>query len=136
MQRFCFGKSLGGGWIASVKHAMQRLVYSVVYHSPDAGRLFRIYHKSAGKYAGKGCKQVAHLDFGNQKKFVWNKSDWDGMIMLDFEDLKLAAPQGYEAILTTQYGDYMKLPDDKSTHDYFEFDPDVPYDYYFKESTQ
>lgn len=132
MQRFCFGTPLGGGLVASMKHALQRLVYSVVYHNPDASQLFSIYHENAGRYASKGCKQVAHLDFGYKNKFVWDKSDWDTKVILDFEDLKLVAPKGYEAILTTQYGDYMQLPDDKSTHDYFEFDPDVPYRMYFE----
>lgn len=131
MQRFCFGKPIGDGLFASVKHAIQRLVYSLFYNSPDAAQLFRIYHESAGRYAGKGCKQIAHLDFGFKQKFVWNKCDWDAMTMLDFEDVQLAAPQGYDAILTTQYGDYMQLPSDKSTHDYFEFDPDVSYKEFF-----
>ena len=131
MQRFCFGKPLRGGLVVSVKHAVQRLVYSLFYNSPDAAQLFCIYHESAGMYAGKGCKQIAHLDFGFKQKFVWNKSDWDAMTMLDFEDVQLAAPQGYNAILTTQYGDYMQLPDDKSTHDYFAFDPDVAYQEFF-----
>lgn len=134
MQRFCFGKPLGGGVVASVKHAMQRLVYSRFFNSPDAAQLFRIYHESAGRYAGKGCKQIAYLDFGFKKEFVWSKSDWDAMTMLDFEDVQLAAPQGYEAILTTQYGDYMQIPNDKSTHDYFEFDPDVAYLEYFRQN--
>ena len=44
----------------------------------------------------------------------------------------LNAPQGQNAVLKRQYGDYMKLPDDKSTHDYFDFDPDVPYTEYFE----
>jgi len=132
MQRFCFRKSLGEGLIANIKHAIQHAVYSMVYHSPDAAQLFRIYHKSAGEYAGKNCRQVAHLDFGYMEKFVWDKHDWDNLVKLDFEDMKLSAPQGYDAILTTQYGDYMKIPDDKSTHDYFEFDPDVPYERFFK----
>lgn len=132
MQRFCFDKPLGDGLIAKVKHGLQQMVYNLVYHHPNAAQLFRIYHEKAGRYAGKGCKQIAHLDFGFKQKFVWNKSDWDFMVMLDFEDLKLAAPQGYEDVLTTQYGDYMQIPDDKSTHDYFEFDPDVPYKVFFE----
>ena len=132
MQRFCFGKPLGGGWTIRAKHALQRLVYRLVYHSPDATQLFRIYHKNAGRFTGKGCKEVAHLDFGYHKKFVWNHSDWADAVQLDFEGLKLDAPAGYEAILKHQFGDYMRFPDDKSTHDYFEFDPDVPYAEFFK----
>lgn len=132
MQRFCFEKPVGGGLASSVKHALQRLVYRLVYHSPDATQLFRIYHRNAGKFAGKGCKEIAHLDFGYHKKFVWNRSDWANVVQLDFEGMKLNAPAGFEAILKNQFGDYMRFPDDKSTHDYFEFDPDVPYNEFFK----
>jgi hypothetical protein len=32
------------------------------------------------------------------------------------------------------YGDYMKIPEDKSTHDYIEFDPDVPYKNFFSKN--
>lgn len=132
MQRFCFGGFLGEGVAAKVKHGLQRMVYNMVYHHPNAAQLFRIYHENAGKYAGKECNQIAHLDFGYKMKFVWDKADWDGKVMLDFENMKLIAPQGYQTILTTQYGDYMQLPDDKSTHDYFEFDPDIPYTEFYK----
>jgi lipopolysaccharide cholinephosphotransferase len=132
MQRFCFDKPVEGGLTANAKHALQRLVYRLVYHSPDATQLFRIYHRNAGKFAGKDCKEVAHLDFGYHKKFVWNRSDWANAVQLDFEGKKLNAPVGFEAILRRQYGDYMRFPDDKSTHDYFEFDPDVPYTEFFK----
>lgn len=132
MQRFCFDKPVGGGLSANAKHALQRLVYRLVYHSPDATQLFRVYHRNAGKFAGKGCKEVAHLDFGYHNKFVWNRSDWANAVQLDFEGMKLNAPAGYEAILKHQFGDYMRFPDDKSTHDYFEFDPDVPYTEFFK----
>ena len=132
MQRFCFDKPVEGGLTANAKHALQRLVYRLVYHSPDATQLFRVYHRNAGKFAGKDCKEVAHLDFGYHNKFVWNRSDWANAVQLDFEGMKLNAPAGYEAILKHQYGDYMRFPDDKSTHDYFEFDPDVPYTKFFK----
>ena len=132
MQRFCFDKPVGGGLSANAKHALQRLVYRLVYHSPDATQLFRVYHRNAGKFAGKDCKEVAHLDFGYHNKFVWSRSDWANAVQLDFEGMKLNAPASYEAILKHQYGDYMRFPDDKSTHDYFEFDPDVPYTKFFK----
>lgn len=131
MQRFALGKALAGGWKNKVKHAFQMAVYRIVYHSPDAAGLYRIYQKVAGKYGGKGCKQIAHRDFGYHEKYIWNKSDWDEVIQLDFEDLKLNAPAGYDAVLKRQYGDYMQFPKDKSTHDYFEFDPDIPFNDFF-----
>lgn len=134
MQRFCFGKPQRGGLIFSIKHALQHFVYCSIYHSPDAAGLFRIYHKAAGKYVGRNCRQIAHLDFGYKERFVWAKIDWDEAVKLGFEDVELFAPKGYEAVLTTQYGDYMQIPEDKSTHDYFEFDPDVAYTDFFGDS--
>jgi lipopolysaccharide cholinephosphotransferase len=131
MQRFALGKTLRGGFANRIKHSLQRFVYRFVYHNPNTATLFELYQKAAGSYAGKNCRQVAHQAFGYWENFIWDKKDWDDQIQLDFEDMKLAAPKGYEAILRHQFGDYMKLPDDKSTHDYFDFDPDVPYTAYF-----
>ena len=131
MQRFALGKTLQGGMVNRIKHSLQRFVYRFVYHCPDTAALFEIYQKAAGKYAGKHCRQVAHQAFGYWENFIWEKKDWDERIQLDFEDLKLDAPKGYDAILKHQYGDYMKLPEDKSTHDFLDFNPDVPYTEYF-----
>ena len=131
MQRFALGKTLQGGIANRIKHSLQRFVYRFVYHCPDTAALFEIYQKAAGKYAGRHCRQVAHQAFGYWENFIWEKKDWDDRIQLDFEDLKLDAPKGYDAILKHQYGDYMKLPEDKSTHDFLDFNPDVPYTEYF-----
>ena len=131
MQRFALGKTLPGGFVNKMKHSLQRWVYRVIYHNPDSAALFKIYQNAAGKYAGKNCRQVAHQAFGYSEHYIWNKRDWDEHIQLDFEGLKLDAPKGYDAILKRQYGDYLRIPEDKSTHDYFEFDPDVPYTDYF-----
>ena len=131
MQRFALGKTLQGGIANKIKHSLQRFVYRFVYHCPDTAALFDIYQKAAGKYAGKHCRQVAHQAFGYWENFIWEKKDWDDRIQLDFEDLKLDAPKGYDAILKHQYGNYMKLPEDKSTHDFLDFNPDIPYTEYF-----
>ena len=131
MQRFALGKQLQKGFIKHIEHSLQRFVYRFIYRSPDTSTLFRIYHKAAGSFAGKNCRNIAHIDFGYHEKFIWNKKDWEEIIQLDFEDLKLNAPKGYDAILRRQFGDYLKFPDDKSTHVYFDFDPDVPYKEYF-----
>lgn len=131
MQRFCLGKTLSKGLVHRVKHGMQHFVYRCVYHSPNAAELFKIYHKKAGRYAGKQCKEVTHLDFGYKENLLWNRSDWTETVNLDFQDMSLIAPKGYDAVLKKQFGDYWKIPDDKSTHDYFEFDADVPYEQFF-----
>ena len=132
MQRFALGKTLDGGFANNIKHSLQRFVYRFCYHRPDTASLFMIYQKAAGKYAGKNCRQVAHQAFGYQDNFIWDKKDWEDHISLEFEDMRLDAPKGYDAILRHQYGDYLKLPEDKSTHDYLDFDPDVSYKEYFR----
>lgn len=131
MQRFALGKTMQKGFVKRAKHFLQKLVYRFVYHSPDTASLFKIYQRAAGKYAGRDCRQVAHQAFGYHENFIWEKKDWDYHIQLDFEDLKLEVPKGYDSILKRQYGDYMNIPEDKSTHDYFDFDPDVPFNLYF-----
>lgn len=131
MQRFSLGKTLPGGFVNKMKHSLQKWVYRVIYHNPDTAALFKIYQNAAGQYAGKNCRQVAHQAFGYSEHYIWNKRDWGEHIQLDFEGLKLDAPKGYDAILKRQYGDYMRIPEDKSTHDYFEFDPDISYTEYF-----
>lgn len=131
MRRFALAMPLKGGLVNKVKHALQKAVYRIIYHSPNSADLYRIYQKEAGKYAGTGCKQLAHRDFGYHEKYIWDKKDWDEVIQLDFEDIKLNAPAGYDAVLKRQYGNYMEIPNDKSTHDYLDFDPDQPYHVYF-----
>lgn len=134
MQRFALGKALPGGIVNEIKHTIQKMVYRCIYHNPDAAELFDIYQKAAGRYAGSGCRDVAHRDFGYQERYIWTKKDWDGTLPMTFEDMELDAPVGYDAILTRQYGNYNEIPEDKSTHDYLDFNPDVPYTEYFSDS--
>ena len=131
MQRFALGKTLQKGFVNDIKHSLQRFVYRSIYHSPNTASLFEIYQRAAAEFAGKKCRQIAHQAFGYQENFIWDRKDWDESTQLDFEDFTLDAPKGFDAVLRRQYGDYLKLPDDKSTHDYFDFDPDVPFTEYF-----
>lgn len=132
MARFSLHKKVSGGLLNYLKHGLQRIIFKYVLGSPDASRLFEIYQKKAGCYAGKGTLKVAHQAFGYQENFIWEYKDWEKTTSLRFQDLRLKAPMGYGSILKQQYGDYMKIPDDKSTHDYIEFDPDLPFEDYFK----
>ena len=131
MSRFALGKELKGGLVNVIKHSIQRLFYNLAFSKPDASELFRIYQRKAGKYAGKHKRRIAHQAFGYDSHFIWNSMDWEETVLLPFEDLLLVAPKGYDAILRHQYGDYMQFPKDKSTHDYFEFNPDIPYTEFF-----
>ena len=55
------------------------------------------------------------------KRELFPLSDFASTVELDFEDLKLSAPVGYDHVLSSMYGDYMKLPPKEkqiSHHDY------------------
>lgn len=131
MSRFALGRSFEGGWKKKIKLSLQKLVYTIVFRKPDTARLFEIYQKVAGSYAGHNTHSITHQAFGYNPHFIWNSSDWEETIMLPFEDTFFRAPKGYDAILRHQYGDYMQIPEDKATHIYHSFDPDVPYNVFF-----
>ena len=131
MARFAFQRSLKGGIWNTIKHSLQKLVYSMVLKKPDTAQLFNLYQKEAGRYAGQGKHSLAHQAFGYNPHFVWDAKDWEKTVLLPFEEIMLCAPAGYDAILRHQYGDYMQIPEDKATHDVYHFNPDIPYNKYF-----
>ena len=127
MQRFCMNQPPKPGFLNILKYIIRKAMYQMS-GSPNAVELFEKYQNCAGRYWGKGGKQVSHLAFGYHDNFIWDYEDWKDGVELPFGDDTLVAPKGYDAVLKKQYGDYMRIPDDKSTHDYFVFDPDVPYE--------
>ena len=130
MSRFALGKKLKGGLINKAKHFLQKAVYSLM-KKPNAAELFKFYQRKAGRFAGAKKECIAHLAFGYHTNFVWDRKDWDEMVKMPFEYLELSAPKGFDAVLRRQYGNYMQIPEDKTTHDYIDFDPDIPYISYF-----
>lgn len=69
------------------------------------------------------------------EKFVWKKEDVTQLIDMEFEGFRFPCPKGYDAILTTQFGDYMQFPPVEKRgawHDKNIFNPDVPYRDYRK----
>lgn len=69
------------------------------------------------------------------EKFVWKKEDVTQFIDMEFEGFSFPCPKGYDAILTTQFGDYMQFPPVEKRgawHDKNIFNPDVPYRDYRK----
>lgn len=131
MQRFCINQPSKQGLMNTLKYKVRKVMYQMD-GSPNAVELFEKYQKQAGKYWGKGGKQVSHLAFGYHDNFVWDYEDWKEGVELEFGDDMFISPKGYDAVLKKQYGNYLRIPDDKSTHDYFVFDPDVPFTEYFR----
>lgn len=66
---------------------------------------------------------------------MFDKADFDNTVLMPFENIKVPVPSGYDHILRTIYGDYMRFPPVEKRglwHD-FEFEPDVAYYDYLRE---
>lgn len=131
MSYFCCKEFNKTGIKNKIIYKFRQMIYKYLMSSPDANKLFDIYNKSAGKYWERGNKYIADLSFGYQEQLTWVKADWDDTVNMPFEDIDVIAPKNYENILIRQYGDYMEIPEDKSTHDYYVFDADVDYKTFF-----
>lgn len=54
------------------------------------------------------------------------KKWYEDTVYLPFENLLLPAPGNYDAVLKKEFGDYMKIPEDKSRHNII-YDTECPY---------
>lgn len=79
-------------------------------------KLFIQYHFNTGS------KLVANLGGAWGAREIFYRTDFLEAIEIDFEKRKYYIPKGYERILTSLYGDYMKLPpvEKRVTHHGFE----------------
>ena len=69
-----------------------------------------------------------------EKRTLFKKQDFAAQFFVDFCGFYFPIPSGWDSILTTIYGDYMKLPpleDRGGWHGNVVFYPDVPYRVYF-----
>lgn len=131
MARFCgtFYREKKKGLVAKLKMLVHYIHYRMI-GSPNPGRLFALFNKYASSYNGK-TNRVGCVILGYNPKWTWNAADWAEYEERDFEMLKVRIPKRYHNILTQAYGDYMQVPDDKTTHDFIMFDPETPYYEYF-----
>lgn len=63
------------------------------------------------KYKDDDCQNYFHLYIGHSlKKSIYPKEIFSRYNLMDFETIKLRAPQGVKEYLTILFGDYMKIP--------------------------
>lgn len=70
------------------------------------------------RYSNKPHQYVAMnmFSYDNMDKYKCNVDDYKETVWLDFEDIKVPAPKGYDRVLRTQYGDYMTPQRSESMH--------------------
>ena len=84
------------------------------------------------KWHGQDTKYVCRNTMGiyGYRRNLFLAEDFRSEVMWDFEGLKVPVPVGYERVLTTLYGDYMKFPPKEKRaqwHDGHIIDADVPW---------
>ncbi|SCH25998.1 LPS biosynthesis protein [uncultured Dorea sp.] len=72
-------------------------------------KIWRSCEKTFSKYDQEETQQITCF-FPDAEKWLIKISELDQLEEILFEDIKIKVPVGYDAILTRNYGDYMKLP--------------------------
>ncbi len=100
--------------------------------SYDHRKVYQKVNNLAKKVSWKEAKKVGIVVFWAYpfERTSFYKDDFEESLCIDFENLKVAIPKGYDRILKILYGDYMKYPpkEDRGLWHNFTFNPDKPYD--------
>lgn len=74
-------------------------------------KLWKLAERKMTKYPIKKCNYITELCSGPYyMKKQYPREAFDKAIWVDFENVKMPIPQGYDVYLRTAFGDYMKLP--------------------------
>ncbi len=101
-------------------------------------RFFEHFNRNTlGKYTNTCTALVGDITLKWRTNVQWERKWFEGYVYLPFENLMLRAPKYYNEVLSKQYGDFMKIPEDITasnfkSHGKVTFDPDTPYKEYFK----
>ena len=71
-----------------------------------------------------------------KEKHIWKKEWFDESIRMPFENIQINVPKGYDDRLRKEYGDYMTVSKAPTAHGTVIFEPDIPYEQYFKEENK
>lgn len=99
-------------------------------------KFYKKFNRVLAKYRKRNTALVGDITLKWRTNVQWPREWYDGYCFLEFEGLKLRAPLFYKEVLSRQYGNFMKLPDDVTamngrSHGNITFDPDLPYKDYF-----
>lgn len=105
------------------------------YSGRDPFETYEEIHRIASQYRNVNTNHVAMMvnTVYPYHKLVFNKKDFDDVLYVEFENVKLPIPIGYDNILQTLYGNYMNFPPVEQRgnwHTGMYIDPDKPYTEY------
>lgn len=92
------------------------------------------YEDECRRMTDKYNEFISPIEFINPPldKNIWKKLDFEQSVEMMFEFMRLTVPKGYDNILHTNYGDYMKPVQGGSLHGEVIIDPERPYTEYLE----
>ena len=107
------------------------------YNGLSAIENYEKVHTIASQYKSQTTSYVANMicSLYPYKSMVYDRESFSSAIYMKFEDYEFPVPVGYDHILSTAYGDYMKFPPVEKRggwHYGSILDPDKPYTDYLK----
>lgn len=116
----------------SFLHPLISIQNYLIYHSIDKKGFHNAFKNFDELLKSKHGENVACVGFTLElNRFQRKKTLYDKTIMMPFENIMMPVPIGYDTILKTQYGDYMKPAKDSSYHGGFlVLDTEVSYEVY------
>jgi len=119
----------GSGLQKRAKYRVCRAALNIVGFQ----RIVDSFERLCRKYDDKETKTISYVahSFG-KKKHLWESACFDSFHTVPFEFTQICIPDGYDARLRVEYGDYMKIVRAASTHGNLVFDPDTPYSEYLQ----
>ena len=98
------------------KNAIKTLIHYALFWVPYRW-VYRRMEAACRRYNGTGCSRVALISFAHQlEQWVLPKDAFDNTLTVPFEFTDIAIPAGYDAVLSTAYGDYMVMRQDPTYH--------------------
>lgn len=95
----------------------------------------RIETKNANKDSEYVTIGDIHFETYSLEKLTFKREDFEKVVYLPFEEGSIPCPSGYDNILKTEFGDYMKFPpiEKRGLHHRMVFDVNTPYKQYIAE---
>lgn len=119
---------------SSIKNTIKSLIQFCVY--PIAKALSLYYYKKMedtySMYNDTATKRVGLFVWGNMKKCYSLRKDYDDIILMNFEFLKIPVPIGYNDILDRIYGNWHQFVKGGGLHGGVLFDTNKSYLNYLK----
>ena len=113
---------------ASSLRSAAHLVMPAVSLIYDYRTAYALFEHECRRYNDRRTRYVGKISFMPEGLKMYDlRWEFNGVIYMDFEMLRIPVPVGYELHLRRQYGDYHKFVIGTADHGGLIFDPDTPY---------